>query len=50
MGVSERFLLTGVGFLFLIISMVDLGYGVVCYCLGSSLLRKDSGRVLIVPL
>ena len=30
--------------------MVYLGHGVACYCLGSSLLRKESGRVFVVPL
>ena len=30
--------------------MVDLGHGAGCYCLGSSLLRKESGRVFVVPL
>ena len=50
MGVSERFLLTGVGFLFLIIFMVGLGHhGVVCYRLVSSLLHKDLERVFVVP-
>ena len=47
---SVRGFLTGVGFLFFTIFMVDLGHGVVRYCLGSSLLRTDSGRVLMVPL
>ena len=30
--------------------MVDLGHGAACYCLGSSLSRKESERVLVVPL
>ena len=30
--------------------MVDLGHGAACYCLGSSLSRKESGRVFVVPL
>ena len=29
--------------------MVDLGHGAGYYCLGSSLLRKESGRVFVVP-
>ena len=47
---ARDFLLTGVGLLLLIIFMVDLGHEVVYYCLGSSLLRKESGRVFVVPL
>lgn len=30
--------------------VVGLGHGVVCCCLGSSMLRKESGRVFVVPL
>ena len=44
------FLLTGVGFLVLVIFVFDLGHGAACYCLGSSLSRKESGRVFVVPL
>ena len=38
------------GFLFLVIFVVDLGHGAACYCLGSSLLRKESERVFVVSL
>ena len=34
----------------LVIFLFDLGHGAACYCLGSSLLRKESGRVFVVPL
>ena len=34
----------------LVIFVFDLGHGAACYCLGSSLLRKESGRVFVVPL
>ena len=34
----------------LVIFFFDLGHGAACYCLGSSLLRKESGRVFVVPL
>ena len=34
----------------LVIFVVDLGHGAGCYCIGSSLLRKESGRVFVVPL
>ena len=50
MELSERFLLTGVSFLFLVIFVVDLGDGAACYCLCSSLLRQESGSVFVVPL
>ena len=33
----------------LVIFVVDLGHGAGYYCLGSSLLRKESGRVFVVP-
>ena len=47
MGLSERFLVTGVSFLLPFLWLLE----VACYCLGSSLpLRKESGRVFVVPL
>ena len=30
--------------------MFDLGHGAACYCLGLSLLRKESGRVFVRTL
>ena len=30
--------------------MFDLGHGAACYCHGSSLSRKESGKVFVVPL
>jgi len=41
-GVDERFLL--------IVFVIGSGQGVVCYCLGLSLLRKESGRVFVMTL
>ena len=30
--------------------MFDLGHGAACYCLGLSLLRKDTGKIFVESL
>ena len=49
MGLSERFLLTGVSFLLSFLWLIKV-MEPSCCSFGSSLLRKESGRVFVVLL